>query len=129
LNKILIGTASRTDRSLIASGRVYPPKCNTPEARRRYYAAQFPIVEVDSSYYAMPTAQVAQLWAERTPGDFTFNTKAFRIFTGHQTLPGALPKDIAEALGPIDKTNVYYKNFRASLSMRCGAGLGKRLSR
>jgi uncharacterized protein DUF72 len=38
---------------LIASGRFYPPKCNTPEERLRYCASQFPLVEVDSSYYAM----------------------------------------------------------------------------
>jgi uncharacterized protein YecE (DUF72 family) len=72
--KILIGTASWTDKSLIASGRFYPPKCSTPEARLRYYSSQFPIVEVDSNYYAMPAPQVSQLWVERTPPNFTFNT-------------------------------------------------------
>ena len=114
--KILIGTASWTDKSLIASGRFYPPKCTTPEARLRYYSSQFPIVEVDSSYYAMPSPQVAQLWAERTPPDFTFNIKAFRLFTGHQTSPAALPKDIAEALGPIPTKNVYYKDVPKELT-------------
>jgi uncharacterized protein YecE (DUF72 family) len=84
ISNILIGTASWTDKSLIASRRFYPPKVNTPEERLRYYASQFPLVEVDSSYYAMPKPEVAQLWAERTPPDFTFNIKAFRLFTGHQ---------------------------------------------
>jgi uncharacterized protein YecE (DUF72 family) len=116
MSKILIGTASWTDKSLIASGRFYPAKCSTPEARLGYYASQFPIVEVDSSYYAMPAPQVAQLWAERTPPDFTFNIKAFRLFTGHQTSPAALPKDIAEALGPIPKRNVYYKDVPTELT-------------
>ena len=37
------------------------------EERLRYYASQFPLVEVDSSYYALPKPEVAQLWAERTP--------------------------------------------------------------
>jgi len=114
--RILIGTASWTDKSLIASGRFYPSKCNSPEARLRYYAEQFPLVEVDSSYYAMPAPQVAQLWAERTPDDFTFNIKAFRLFTGHQTSPAALPKDIAEALGPIPTKHVYYKDLPAELT-------------
>ena len=111
MSNILIGTASWTDKSLIASGRFYPPKCNTPEERLRYYASQFPLVEVDSSYYAMPKPEVAQLWAERTPPNFTFNIKAFRLFTGHQTSTAALPKDVAEALGPVEKRNLYYKDL------------------
>jgi uncharacterized protein YecE (DUF72 family) len=111
MSNILIGTASWTDKSLIASGRFYPPKCNTPEERLRYYASQFPLVEVDSSYYAMPKPEVAELWAKRTPADFTFNIKAFRLFTGHQTSPAALPKDMAETLGPVEKRNVYYKDL------------------
>ena len=69
------------------------------------------MVEVDSSYYAMPKPEVAQLWAERTPQDFTFNIKAFRLFTGHQTSTAALPKDVAEALGPVQKKNLYYKDL------------------
>ena len=111
MSNILIGTASWTDNSLIASGRFYPAKCNSPEERIRYYASQFPLVEVDSSYYAMPKPEVAQLWAERTPPTFTFNIKAFRLFTGHQTSAAALPKDVAEALGPVEKRNLYYKDL------------------
>src|SRR5580693_582533 len=107
--QIRVGTASWTDKTLIASGW-YPPEADTPEERLRFYASQFPLVEVDSSYYAMPAAQVAQLWAERTPPDFTFNIKAFRLFTGHQTSPAVLPKDVVAALGPIKKKNIYYKD-------------------
>ncbi|SRR6266478_10219858 len=91
--------------SLIASGRFYPPKSNTPEDRLCYYASRFPLVEVDSSYYAMPKPEVAQLWTERTPQDFTFNMKAFRLFTGDQTSTAALPKDIAAPPAPVSVTN------------------------
>jgi hypothetical protein len=52
--RILVGTASWTDKTLIASGRFYRPEDNTPEGRLRHYASQFPLVEVDSSYYAIP---------------------------------------------------------------------------
>jgi uncharacterized protein YecE (DUF72 family) len=65
-----------------------------------------PLVEVDSSYYAKPKPEVAELWAKRTPPDFTFNIKAFRLFTGHQTTPAAPPKDTAEALGSVEKRNL-----------------------
>jgi len=96
---ILVGTASWTDRTLIECGRFYPPEAKTPEARLRHYASVFPLVEVDSSYYALPNAATAQLWAERTPAHFMFNVKAFRLFTGHPTETKVLPKDIQQALG------------------------------
>ena len=68
--KFLVGTASWTDKTLIDCGRFYPADCKTPEARLRFYASNFPLVEVDSSYYAIPVPATAQLWVERTPDDF-----------------------------------------------------------
>jgi uncharacterized protein YecE (DUF72 family) len=96
---ILVGTASWTDKSLIDCGRFYPADCKTPEARLRHYASLFPLVEVDSSYYAMPSPSTSQLWVERTPPAFIFNVKAFRLFTGHATETKVMHKDIAQALG------------------------------
>jgi uncharacterized protein YecE (DUF72 family) len=112
---ILVGTASWTDKTLIACGRFYPPSCKTAEQRLRFYAQQFPLVEVDSSYYALPTPQVAQLWAERTPADFTFNIKAFRLFTGHQTQPAVLPRDVQQALGADVPRLLYYADLPQEL--------------
>jgi uncharacterized protein YecE (DUF72 family) len=106
MSKVLIGSASWTDKSLIDSGLSYPPVVKTAEERLRFYATQFGLVEVASTYYAMPYARNSLLWASRTPGGFVFDVKAFRLFTQHQTPPAALPKDIREALGPIDKKNL-----------------------
>ena len=50
-----VGTASWTDRSLIESGRYYSKGCTSAEARLRYYASEFPLVEVDSTCYGMPS--------------------------------------------------------------------------
>src|ERR1700693_2524150 len=111
MGEILVGTASWAE-SLRDRGLFSPSKAKTAEARRRYYSTHFPLVEVDSSYYAMPAPQVAQLWAERSPDTFVFDIKAFRIFTQHQTPPKVLPPDIREALGPLaEKTNVYYADL------------------
>ena len=112
---VLVGTASWTDKTLIASKRFYPKEATSAEARLRYYASRFPLVEVDSSYYAMPAPETAQLWAERTPRAFTMNVKAFRLFTGHQTSPAVLHRDIAQAIGPIDKKNLYYKDLPSEI--------------
>nr|WP_231402955.1 DUF72 domain-containing protein [Caenimonas aquaedulcis] len=95
---------------MIECGRFYPKGCSSAEARLRHYATQFPLVEVDSSYYGMPTPVNAQLWAQRTPEHFTFNVKAFRLFTGHQTSPVVLHKDLQQALGPDAPKVLYYKD-------------------
>src|SRR3954470_14860039 len=110
VTRILIGSASWTDKTLIDCGRFYPKDCKSAETRLRFYASQFPLVEVDSSYYGMPTPQNSILWAERTPEDFTFNVKAFRLFTGHQTQPMVMGKDIAQALGPDAPRQLYYRD-------------------
>lgn len=110
--KVLVGTCSWTEPTLIDSGRFYPDWARSPEARLRYYASQFPIVEVDSSYYALTSERTARLWVERTSDDFVFDVKAFRLFTQHPTPVSALAKDAREALPPAvrDKPNLYHKD-------------------
>ena len=115
MDNIRIGTASWTDKSLIDSGKFYPAAATKPEDRLRFYASEFPLVEVDSSYYAIPTPTTSQLWTERTPANFRFNVKAFRLFTLHQTSPTVLPKHIREALPDPKKKNVYYNEVPAEL--------------
>ncbi|WP_326540481.1 DUF72 domain-containing protein [Pseudorhodoferax sp.] len=112
---ILVGTASWTDKTLIACGRFYPPQAKTAEARLRYYATQFPMVEVDSSYYAMPSVASAAKWAERTPEDFVFSVKAFRLFTGHQTALAVMHRDLQQALATQGQPVVYYQDVAGEL--------------
>jgi uncharacterized protein YecE (DUF72 family) len=114
MGSVVVGTASWTDKSLIQCGRYYPPEVKSAEARLRYYAAEFPIVEVDASYYAIPSEQTARLWVERTPPGFVFDLKAFRLFTQHQTAPAVLPKYIRESL-PQEKKSLYYKDMPGEL--------------
>ena len=72
MGKILIGTCSWTDPTLIGCGRFYPSWAKSAEARLMHYSSQFRLVEVDSSYYSMPNEKTSRLWVERTPDDFTF---------------------------------------------------------
>ncbi|WP_229401952.1 DUF72 domain-containing protein [Micromonospora okii] len=103
MGEIKVGTASWTDRTLLDSGW-YPQTADTPEKRLSYYARQFPLVEVDATYYSPPAERTARLWAERTPAGFTFNVKAFSLLTGHPTRVSALYKDLRPET---DKRNVY----------------------
>ncbi len=90
--------------------RLVPGRCGNPEKRLRYYARQFPLVEVDSAYYALPAEQTAAAWAARTPDGFTFNIKAFSLFTQHPTPVRMLPADLREAAGKSGKDRVYLKD-------------------
>jgi uncharacterized protein YecE (DUF72 family) len=107
MGRILIGTASWTDRTLIRDGHFYPSEAKTAEARLRYYAEQFPIVEVDSTYYFPPSEKNSVLWIERTPKDFTFNVKAYSLLTNHPTRPDSLYKDLQLPEELADKKNLY----------------------
>jgi len=118
MSRILVGTSSWTDKTLIDSGRFYPADAKTPEDRLRFYASRFPIVEIDSSYYGIPPVENAQRWVERTPPGFVFNIKTYRLFTRHQTPVVSLAKDIRAALGPVKGKNVYDKDVPAEISIQ-----------
>jgi uncharacterized protein YecE (DUF72 family) len=111
VGQILVGTASWTDKTLLESGW-YPPEASSPEARLRYYAEQFPLVEVDSTYYTPPNERNSELWAARTPDYFRFNIKAFSLLTLHPTRVDALYKDLRP---DTDKRNVYAKDLDAKI--------------
>src|SRR2546429_3580596 len=107
--KLSIGISSWTEPTLIKEGNFYPKGVSSAEERLKFYASQFPIVEVDSTYYFPPSERNSVLWIERTPKDFTFNIKAYALLTNHPTKVESLYKDVREAL-PEDqasKRNVY----------------------
>jgi uncharacterized protein YecE (DUF72 family) len=107
VGEIKVGTASWTDKTLLASGW-YPPGADSAAARLDYYAKHFPVVEVDATYYTPPNERNSELWVERTPPHFTFNIKAFSLLTQHPTRVAAIYKDIRPET---DKKNVYLKDL------------------
>lgn len=60
-------------------GIVYPPKWHGDELA--YYAERFSSVEVNSSFYRLPTIDTVRGWLQRTPNSFLFSVKLFRKFT------------------------------------------------
>jgi uncharacterized protein YecE (DUF72 family) len=114
---VRIGTASWTDPTMTAAGVFYPPDASTAEDRLRYYADQFPIVEVDATYYALPNRRMGELWLERTPPEFTFDIKAHALMTGQPSEVKRLPKEIREELPLelVDRKRIYGKDLPAEL--------------
>jgi uncharacterized protein YecE (DUF72 family) len=114
---IRIGTASWTDPTMTAPGVFYPRGADSAEERLTFYAETFPIVEIDATYYALPSPRVAEAWVARTPPDFTFDAKAYALMTGQPTETRRLPKDIRTAL-PAElaaKPRLYAKDLPGEL--------------
>ncbi|MGI8424822.1 MAG: DUF72 domain-containing protein [Chloroflexota bacterium] len=110
---IKVGTCSWTDPTILRSGW-YPTTARTAEDRLQFYASRFPLVEVDSSYYALPSERNAVLWAQRTPADFTFDFKAFALMTGHGTQLSKLPPIVRDSLPQLTtegKQQIYMKDL------------------
>ena len=110
VGNVYYGTSSWTDKTLLASKRFYPPSAKSAADRLRYYAERFPLVEVDSTYYALPSERNAALWIERTPAHFVFNIKAFGLLTHHPVGARALPAKLRESVGE-EKQRLYRKDF------------------
>jgi uncharacterized protein YecE (DUF72 family) len=116
-HRIRLGTASWTDPTMTAAGVFYPSEADTPEERLQYYASRFPVVEVDATYYALPSRRLSELWVDRTPPDFVFDVKAHALLTGQPTETKRLPKAFREALPPelAAKPRLYAKDLPAEL--------------
>ena len=111
--RILVGTCSWTDPTLISCGTFYPHGACTAETRLRYYASQFPIVEVDSTYYAPPSERNSVLWVKRTPPEFVFDVKAHGLLTNHPARVDMLPVMLREhlAAAAAAKSSVYRESL------------------
>jgi uncharacterized protein YecE (DUF72 family) len=115
--EIRVGTASWTDPTMTRSGVFYPRGVSTAEERLRYYASQFPVVEVDASYYSLPERATAELWTQRTPNDFVFHIKAHALLTGQPTEVARLPAPLIDALpdAVANKKRLYAKDLPLEL--------------
>jgi uncharacterized protein YecE (DUF72 family) len=114
---IRLGTSSWTDPTMTAGSVFYPPGADTAEERLNYYASQFPLVEVDATYYALPVRRTSELWVERTPPDFIFDVKAHALLTGQPTEVKRLPRTIREALPAElhEKRRIYARDLPADV--------------
>ena len=95
---VRIGTCSWADDALV---KHWYPEGTPPRERLAYYAERFSTVEVDSTYYRVPTRQMVQGWADRTPDRFVMHVKAFGLMTRHPVKLEQVPPDLREGL-PVD---------------------------
>jgi uncharacterized protein YecE (DUF72 family) len=138
VSRVRVGICSWADPALIEAGTFYPKKSMGAEARLRFYAGVFDVVEVNASYYAIPDVLTVRRWAERTPPGFVFHVKAWSLMTGHHPRPQSLPADVQAVLPervrrsprgeiladdvPAEGVDAAFRLFRASLAPLAEAG-------
>jgi uncharacterized protein YecE (DUF72 family) len=83
--RTLVGTSGWSYKEW--KGSFYPPKLPQDEMLG-FYASRFPTVEVNNSFYRIPSEKVLMGWAERVPPDFRFVLKASRRITHNSRLAG-----------------------------------------
>jgi uncharacterized protein YecE (DUF72 family) len=93
-----IGLSAWTDKSMIEEGEFYPRRTMTAEERLWWYCQYFDVVEVNSSFYAIPSSDTAESWVQRTPAGFLFNVKAYGLLTGHELDAARLPDELRKLL-------------------------------
>ena len=59
--------------------------------RLAWYAQHFEMVEVNSSFYAVPDPRMVERWCRSTPDDFVFNVKLHQLLSRHTTAAKLLP--------------------------------------
>jgi uncharacterized protein YecE (DUF72 family) len=91
--RILVGTSSWADPGFVKEW--YPPKLPAKE-RLPWYAQRFELVELNSSFYAVPDRSTVHGWVEVTPPGFTFDVKVHRALSRHSATVESLPPDLRE---------------------------------
>ena len=97
--RIRVGTSSWADPGFVKEW--YPPKMPAKE-RLPWYAQHFDMVELNSSFYAVPDRNTVHGWVEITPPGFTFDVKAHRALSRHAAPVESLPPDLRELHGTPD---------------------------
>jgi uncharacterized protein YecE (DUF72 family) len=95
---ILLGTSSF--RAAGWEGSFYPRGIR-PVDCLSFYAEHFSTVEVDSTFYACPTARTVTNWYQRTPRGFIFSVKVPQTVTHEKLLVGC-DAELAEFLTAMD---------------------------
>jgi uncharacterized protein YecE (DUF72 family) len=95
--RVLVGTSGYSYKEW--KGPFYPK--DVPAADfLAYYASQLPTVEINNTFYRMPTEKLVEGWAQVTPETFTFSVKAPQRIT-----------HIAKLVNAADPTNVFARTM------------------
>lgn len=85
-NRLLIGTSGWSYGHW--SGNFYPEEVSWPDWLA-YYATRFSTVEINNTFYHLPTERAVRSWHDTVPDDFRFAVKGSRLVTHYHRLTNA----------------------------------------
>ncbi|MEY2539346.1 MAG: hypothetical protein QOG67_3086 [Verrucomicrobiota bacterium] len=101
--KILVGTASWADPGFVEH---WYPKGMRAGDRLAWYAHHFEMVEVNSTFYAVPDQRMVERWCAQTPDAFIFDVKLHQLLSRHSTPAKLLPPELQRAAQTDEKGRV-----------------------
>jgi uncharacterized protein YecE (DUF72 family) len=81
--RLRLGTSSWTGEGWVGS---FYPANTKPQDFLSIYSSEFDTVEIDSTFYRVPSAKTVEQWRERTPKGFTFTAKVPQLITHEKML-------------------------------------------
>jgi uncharacterized protein YecE (DUF72 family) len=102
-------------------GVFYPTRTGARRGRGKFdelefYAEHFDTVEINSTFYRVPTVETARGWAKRTPPGFEFSLKLFQKFTHPDMFHDATGSD------PLNLGTADVDEFRSAIEPLATAG-------
>jgi uncharacterized protein YecE (DUF72 family) len=91
--RILIGTSSWSDPGFV---KEWYPQGMAARDRLPWYAERFRLVEINSTFYAVPDRNTVRRWSEVTPDGFTFDVKVHRALSRHSAPLDSLPPELRD---------------------------------
>ena len=104
--RVLAGSSSWADRSLVRDGSFYPTRSLSAAQRLLHYAGRLPLTEVATTYRFPPTPDVAKRWVASTPAGFTMDVRAWSLLSGAPTWPESLWADLQGHVRPSRREGV-----------------------
>jgi uncharacterized protein YecE (DUF72 family) len=93
MGRILVGTSSWADPGFVED---WYPRGLPARDRLHWYAERFEVVEVNSSFYAIPEERTVRRWVEQTPDGFVFDYKLHRLLSRHAATLESLPPSLRD---------------------------------
>jgi uncharacterized protein YecE (DUF72 family) len=101
---VLVGTSGYSFKDWV--GPFYPAGTRNADFLE-YYARQFPVVEVNSTYYGIPKPHVLGNMGKRTPAGFRFVVKLHQSMTHEPKPDPAKVREFLEAIAPLKESGKY----------------------
>ena len=104
--------------------------CGFPVARRRYFE-QFSTVEIQQTFYQLPTLSTAHKWREEAPEGFEFTAKTWQLIAHEPTSPTyrrlrkAIPEEERKNYGSFKPTDEVFEAFEATEQFYNNLGVEK----